>query len=235
MLQGLHEMRARPAEGEPMAADLLTASQVSTRLGVDRSTIYRMAMDGRLGAVKVGAQWRFPPQALEQILSAHVEGPSSRGQAVVPLRAARESILRAVAPMLEVAMVVTDMDGHPVTDIVNPCPWFTTHSGDPGVFEACTTQWRAMAADAEFTPRLQGGSHGFECVRSFVREGDKLVGLVVAGGIAPETDGEVAATAAGLHVLDTRQRAQLVSQLPRVAAALSALTTPPSHQSRSTT
>lgn len=208
-----------------MAADLLTADEVSTRLAVDRSTVYRMAMDGRLRAVKVGSQWRIPPAALEEVLAGHVTGAPRAADTHVPLRAAREAVLASVAPLLGVMMVVTDMDGRLLTDVVNPCPWFAQHGGDPAVLESCTTHWRQLAADHLFTPRLDVGIHGFACARSFVRDGDKLVGMVVAGGVAPEADDVSAAAAAGLHHLDHRQRAELLDALPRIAASLSSLTT----------
>ena len=41
-------------------AEMLTAKEVQDLLQVDRSTIYRMAEAGRLPAIKVGKQWRFP-------------------------------------------------------------------------------------------------------------------------------------------------------------------------------
>lgn len=208
-----------------MVAELLTADEVSTRLGIDRSTVYRMAMDGRLRAAKVGSQWRFPPEALEEVLAGHVTpaGAPDPDQPSVPLRVAREAVLASVAPLLGVMMVVTDMDGHLQTGVANPCRWFAEHDGDPSVLEACSTQWRGMAADHVFTPRLEAGSHGFACARSFVRDGDKLVGMLVAGGIAPDGHDLPTAAAAGLHHLDPRQRADLLEALPRVAASLSSL------------
>lgn len=207
--------------------DLLSAADVSDRLSVDRSTIYRMAADGRLDAVKVGTQWRFPPAAVEAVLRDGVAGHiEPRGAAAVPLRVARESVLRAVAPMLDTMMVVTDMDGHLLTDVANPCMWFKAREDDAALLASCTTQWRRMAGDLELTPRMEVGGHGFACARSFVRDGDKLVGLVVAGGIAPDPEDRGAALDAGLHFLDHRQRARLLTELPRVAAAISDLTTP---------
>lgn len=213
-----------------MGAELLTAGEVSTRLAVDRSTVYRMAMDGRLRAVKIGSQWRFPPAALEEVLADHVTPiqASHPGQTRVPLAVARKAVLEGVAPLLGVTMVVTDMDGHLQTDVVNPCRWFTEHGEDPSVLEACSTQWRGMAADHVFTPRLELGSHGMACARSFVRDGDKLVGMLVAGGIAPEDHDPTAAAAAGLHHLDPEQRARLLAALPRIAASISSLFSPTS-------
>jgi excisionase family DNA binding protein len=51
-----------------MATGMLTAQQVQDLLDVDASTVYRMAGDGRLPAVRIGRQWRFPAEAIEQLL-----------------------------------------------------------------------------------------------------------------------------------------------------------------------
>lgn len=218
--------------GGSVAAELLTANEVSTRLGVDRSTVYRMAMDGRLRAVKVGSQWRFPPAVVEEALGN--EGFDTT-TAAVPLHAARTAVLEAVAPALGVMMIVTDMEGRLLTDVANPCPWFAEHGSDPEVLEECAQQWRQMASDQVFTPRLDVGPHGFACARSFVRRGHTLVGMVIAGGIGPDPEAPQAARDAGFHHLDHFQRAQLLAALPGIAASLSGLTAPePETDTRST-
>ena len=51
-----------------MTQKLLTAQQVREVLDIDTSTIYRMASDGRLAAVKVGRQWRFPADQIERLV-----------------------------------------------------------------------------------------------------------------------------------------------------------------------
>ncbi len=53
---------------QQMADGLLTTQQVQGLLGVDASTIYRMAGDGRLPAVRVGRQWRFPADGIDALL-----------------------------------------------------------------------------------------------------------------------------------------------------------------------
>jgi excisionase family DNA binding protein len=67
---------ATPARGlEEETADrtatLLTSKTVQLMLNVDKSTVYRMAQDGRLPAVKVGRQWRFPRAEMEKALSSN--------------------------------------------------------------------------------------------------------------------------------------------------------------------
>jgi excisionase family DNA binding protein len=49
-------------------AEFLTTRQLQEILHVDRTTIYRMADAGRVPAVKVGNQWRFPRRAIESWL-----------------------------------------------------------------------------------------------------------------------------------------------------------------------
>lgn len=49
---------------------LLTALEVQELLHIDRSTVYRMAEDGRLPAIRVGRSWRFPADRIESLLDA---------------------------------------------------------------------------------------------------------------------------------------------------------------------
>lgn len=49
---------------------LLTALEVQALLNIDRSTVYRMAEDGRLPAIRVGRSWRFPADRIESLLDA---------------------------------------------------------------------------------------------------------------------------------------------------------------------
>ena len=58
---------------EDVMNNMLTAKEVQQLLQVDRSTVYRMAEDGRLPAVKVGKQWRFPADQLQQWLGSQVD------------------------------------------------------------------------------------------------------------------------------------------------------------------
>src|SRR5450756_170790 len=230
-------------------ADLLTAEQVEYLLEVDKSTIYRMAADGRLPAIKVGRQWRFPAVVVAwgtERPSAELRswriGAAGMPAARVPTAASAAGTVAAAAPstalmqpvvdlaaeLLGVMMVVTDMDGRPITEVANPCPWFAERLSDRSVLDTCTAEWRVLADELEFEPRLRVGVHGFECARVLIRDGNHLVGMVLAGGIAP-----AGVDADDLYHLDATARQALLAALPRVAACLSRVTARPTDDSRS--
>jgi len=230
---------------------LLTARQVQQLLRVDRSTVYRMAGDGRLPSIRVGKQLRFPSERILAMLEQGGTQSSHNGPRVAvgdapdsELRVddgAVGSLLRVGADLLGVMMVVTDMAGRPVTDVVNQCPWFREHSGDADTLAACLAEWRSMAEDVDLAPRFQQGSLGFECARVFIRSGPRLVGMVLAGGVAPPSSEESGNAGAqdtpphpadgsqlrdGLYHLDDEQRRRVVDGLPKIAAAMAGSVAP---------
>ncbi|MFN2160957.1 MAG: helix-turn-helix domain-containing protein, partial [Candidatus Promineifilaceae bacterium] len=122
--------------------NMLTAKDVQDLLQVDRSTVYRMAEDGRLPAVKVGKQWRFPADQLQHLLGSQVnvllripemskEGPqpvreTSRTKdlaKMLPIDCV-QLIQDSHADLLGVMLVITDLEGNPVTRPSNPCGLF---------------------------------------------------------------------------------------------------------------
>ena len=200
-----------------LPSSLLTSSQVQELFGVDRSTIYRMAEDGRLPAVKVGKQWRFHRATIETVLTTR---PRKAPEATDGLQLAAN----VAADLLGVMIMVTDMDGHPLTEPANPCERFV--NADDGALEACAAEWKDFAGEADITPRFRMGPLGFECARAFVRSGNQLIAMVLAGGLAAPGD-----TSSDLHVLDVRHRADVLAKLPRIAAALTPMRTPTATQS----
>ena len=196
-----------------ITTDLLTAQQVHELLHVDKSTIYRMAGDGRLPAVKVGKQWRFPSDEIAKLVGAETESPAPTGDAPEIDPEMAESIVDVMAERLGVMMVVTDLDGRPVTGIANPSEWMQQNQGDPDVLRLCVDEWRELGADVDLSPRLRKGGLGFECARVFIRHEHSLVGMVLAGGISPAGDPHPE-----FHHLDDVARRRLLDTLPMVAA-----------------
>jgi excisionase family DNA binding protein len=236
-----------------MASGFLTTQQVQDLLDVDASTIYRMAGDGRLPAVRIGRQWRFPATEIEAMLrpagtpmdpsvpstdraaaTVAVGDGATRGATTAapfgqpitlpppdeaPLPPALVlAALEAIAPALGVAMVVTDLDGRPLTPIVNPAPAIIARSQDPEFTAACSREWRGFAHEPHLAPRLAPGRFGFLCAHSFVRSGPTLLAMVLAGGIAAPGDDDP-----DLYHLDERGRRLVLETLPRTAALLSQL------------
>jgi excisionase family DNA binding protein len=197
---------------------LLTARQVQAMFGVDRSTVYRMAEDGRLPALKIGRQWRFRPEQIERLLVANPgaatlnDGPAAR----VALPASAAAVVGIAADLLGVMMVAADMQGQPLTGVANPSPWFKARADDPASITECVAEWKALADEPDFEPQFQTGQLGFQCARAYIRSGTSLVGMVLAGGVAPPgNDSEE------LYQLDPAQRSRVLAALPKIAAALS--------------
>jgi excisionase family DNA binding protein len=203
-------------EAQDRQQRLLTAEDVSRLLHVDASTVYRMAADGRLPAVKVGRQWRFPAERIDQLLA--VPGTAADPLEPLALAVPAQPVVDVAAELLGVMMVVTDMSGRPVTRVANPCPWFRERmasADDTELLDRCLAEWRVMADDPDLQPRFHSGALGFECARALVRHGTRLVGMVLAGGIAPQGE-----PADGRYVLDEVARQRVLTTLPMVAATL---------------
>lgn len=192
--------------------NLLNARQVQDVLHIDRSTVYRMAEDGRLPAVRVGKQWRFPAEDIYGLVSS--QPPLVNTSPLDP--AVADAIAGLAADLLGVMVLVTDMEGHPITEIANPCPWMRDHAEDAVVLPTCISEWQAMADDHSFEPEFLAGQFGFECARAFVRSGRELIAMVLAGGVSAQSDPRD-----DFYNLTDEQRQRVLAALPRIAAALS--------------
>ena len=188
---------------------MLTASQIQSLLHVDRSTVYRMADDGRLPAIKVGRQWRFPADQIEVWLQGQgvvQERGTARGQHEVsaettpnpkPTNAPRDlatilpfgcvqPLQDMLADALGIMLVITDMAGNPVTQVSNRCGLFDSLADVPMLWQLCRDHWRKMATSLDLQPHWQRSDLGLLCARGLIRVGSALQGMVFMGGIAPE-------------------------------------------------
>ncbi len=55
----------KTARQGPTTGDVLTAAEVSRWLRIPKSTVYKLAQDGKIPAKKVGRHWRFNRHKLE--------------------------------------------------------------------------------------------------------------------------------------------------------------------------
>ncbi len=175
---------------------LLTTKQVQELFRVDRSTIYRMAEDGRLPAVKVGRQWRFPSDHVESLLgqpetpktAPTTESLAERAAAldrVLPADTA-QAVADLAADLFGVMAVVTDMSGRALTNVSSPCGYFSAVFDGLYTPDRCSDGWRRLGEEIDLEPRFVPSHLGFLCARSFIRIGASLVGMVIVGGVAPE-------------------------------------------------
>lgn len=238
----MHEMHKDAGETREDPV-LLTTKDVQRLIRVDRTTIYRMAEDGRLPAVKVGRQWRFPADRLyDRLDRGRPPGePPAAGRRELIAPEPLQALAGLLGDLLGVMVLVTDMAGRPLAEVANPCGLFAAAHRHPGVMERCISGWRAMAAELDMGPQWQSTPLGFLCARTLVRVGDQLRGMVLAGGIAPADwppePGRIAELAAGSGVpaellaahadevyrLSPEEQERVLRLLPRVGALFSRL------------
>jgi excisionase family DNA binding protein len=179
-----------------MTPEMLTAKDIQEMLQVDRSTIYRMAEAGRLPAVKVGKQWRFPSNSVEQWLKAQsktAQPPMLGGQltpgddlaSILPLDCV-QLIQDAFAEILDVMLVVTDMDGQPITEASNPTAFYNLLAETDSGHALCQEKWQELSQIPALEPRFSSSLAGLLCARAFVRSEHQLKGMVIAFGVAPK-------------------------------------------------
>ncbi len=214
----------------------LTAFDVTRLLRIDKSTVYRMAEDGRLSGVKVGRQWRFPAGELARAFGIDLSSAAGTTGSD-PHRA--EALTSLFADLYGVMAVVTDLDGRPVTRVFNPSDYFSVIDQDPAALGACIGEWRSHAMDHELQPSLRPSHFGFLCARAYIRSGFELVGMVIAGGVAPRewppsptgleeiaagigvAPGELEVAADSVPRLDTRETQAMLAGLSTLARHLS--------------
>ncbi len=247
-------------------ADFLTTNQVQKLLQVDRTTIYRMVESGRLPAIRVGKQWRFSRPEIERWLRSQAASgggallvpavpdvyPAAGGlprgaEAPAPAQALGEllastcsQVIQDVfADVLGVMMVITDMQGRPVTQVSNPCGFYAALIQDAEALSRCVRSWQQLADGPAIEPKFYPNEMGLLCAGGLIRVGRELKGMVVIGGIAPEAwppGGEqiaclaetfglspayVAANADAVYRLDQAAQDRALRSLQRIADVFS--------------
>ena len=230
---------------------MLTARDIQELLQVDRSTVYRMAEDGRLPAMKVGKQWRFPADSIQASLGPQLALPQQTEAAlglIGETAVAGRSDLRTLLPLecvqliqdshaelLGTMLIITDLEGNPVTAPSNPCGLFTAVNERPDAIQRCISSWHDLGEQLNLEPSFQKSHLGLLCARGLIRVGKELPGMVVAGCVAPAiwppSASELEAIARDfdvspslvaryvdqVYILDEQQRADVLASVQRVA------------------
>lgn len=203
--------------------EFLTTRQLQDILRVDRTTIYRMAEDGRIPAVKVGSQWRFSRRSIEAwlktqsgVVATPVEtAPTSQNVTLQQLLPAEcvQKIQDAFASLLGVMMVMTDLQGNPITQVSNPCGLYILAETSSIARQQCQKDWSRLANHPSMAPTLVHGHLGLDYARGLVRVGSEIKAMLVAAGIAPQQwppqEREIARIAELLDVPEARVLAHI--------------------------
>lgn len=179
--------------------DFLTTRQLQDILRVDRTTIYRMVEAGQLPAVRVGNQWRFEREQIEDWLQAQGGSTPLRpenghftqpDEAVETRRLFPVNCLQLIqdgfADMLGVMIVLTDMDGRPITRPSNACGLFQAAESSATGRSRCLELWVRLGQEPGLAPRFQTSHLGLLCARGMIRVGNEIRAMLVVGGIAPD-------------------------------------------------
>lgn len=178
-----------------MISDLLTTKELQDVLHVDRTTIYRMAESGRIPAVKVGNQWRFPRQQIELWLQRNNAAPALSAEAtrngtvqtadLLPLECV-QLIQDSFADALSVMILVTDLQGNLITRPSNACGFYSAAETSPVARQRCLSLWIDLANKPSLAPQFQESHLGLMCARGLIRVGSEIKAMLVMGGIAPQ-------------------------------------------------
>jgi hypothetical protein len=150
-----------------------------------------------------------------------------------------QAVAELAAKTFGAMVVITGMDGVPISEVANPCGLFSAVAGEPTVFPRCIDTWAHYGEAPDLVPSFRPSQFGFLCARTFIRVGSELLGMMIVGGIAPpdwpppETAIEMTADGFGVahdlvrsHIdevfhLDDAEQARILELLPQFGVLLS--------------
>lgn len=166
--------------------DLFTTRQVQDLLKVDRITVYRMLNDGRLKAIKIGQQWRFPRREVDRLLGspeptpALAASPAAAVDGSFPTHCV-QTIQNLFSEIGQVSALVVDMQGRPLTEMSSPCALMRMLLDAPGSAAACRQSWQ------DFVRQSSAGARYFTCHAGLnytgmpIYERGEQIGLFLSG------------------------------------------------------
>jgi excisionase family DNA binding protein len=183
---------------------LLTTKDLQQILQVDRITIYRMLDSGELPGIKVGGQWRFPEPAVNDWLQGikSKQTGNNSGVSVVaaqpPVDPREESsrtprltdivsnvclqnIQDGFAEAVDVASLVIDLEGTPLTKVSNGCSFCRLGWSSEEFRRRCSASWASLAPVEEERPQVHLCHAGIGYAVAPVQVHGERVGLVVGG------------------------------------------------------
>ncbi len=226
--------------------ELLTTRQVQELLKIDRTTIYRMLKDGRLPGVKVGQQWRFHRETVNNFLSGNPQSASEpqtrppEALDVLPLPCI-QAMQDVCAEMANIGAVTTDLQGQPLTHISNCGRFCRLMLSSESGHAACRASWQKIAGQPDAQPRFLTCHAGLQYARAHIKVNGKNSAMLIAGQFytippaAEEAEKHIRQLADQHNIavndlldarhdipfLDARHKAEITNWLNKVGGALS--------------
>ena len=224
--------------------DLLTTRQVQELLQVDRTTVYRMRKDGRLTGVKVGQQWRFPRQEVQQLLglptelATRIPLETTPSREILPLNCV-QAVQDVCAEIADIGAVTTDFEGNPLTRISNCGQFCQLILNSESGRAACHKSWRQLVQGNDAQLRFVTCHAGLQYAHAAIDLNGKSSAMLIAGQFytqpqaQAERDSEIRTLAQKhsidadalveashkLVVLDNRKTQEITRWLKKVALA----------------
>jgi excisionase family DNA binding protein len=209
--------------------DLFTTREVQDLLKLDRTTVYRMLKDGRLGGTRVGQQWRFTRQQVQALLhgtqsatpvaeSTPNRWPSGIGAVdALPLHCI-QAIQDVFAQLAHVGAVTARLDGQPLTSMSNPCRLYSLMQTHMAGRRHCIATWRALARRSERFPQLTTCPAGLGYLHVRIDVEGQPTAVLVAGPFRLDDEGVDTERLAHAHDLDAAEVAAGAADVPLLAA-----------------
>lgn len=184
---------------------LLTTRDLQSLLQVDRITIYRMLDSGELPGIKVGGQWRFTEQAVNDwlqgiksrqstsdspsyttpsspldVLSEDASGHPPRLTDLVSTTCL-QNVQDGFAEAVGVASLVVDLDGISLTALSNACGFCRLGRTSEEFRRRCSESWASLAHVEEEQPEVHLCHAGIGYAVAPVQVHGMRMGLVVGG------------------------------------------------------
>jgi hypothetical protein len=93
----------------------------------------------------------------------------------------------AFAETLGVMLILTDLEGQPLTQASNPGPVYNLLADTENGHRLCQEKWQELGQMPALEPRFMPGWGGLLCARALVRLESELKGMVIAPGVAPQS------------------------------------------------
>ncbi|MBI9051774.1 MAG: PocR ligand-binding domain-containing protein [Anaerolineaceae bacterium] len=203
--------------------DLLTSKQVQDLLKIERITVYRMLNDHRLQGIKIGKQWRFPASQFENMQS--LDKPST---AIMPPNTlspfpvhCMQTIQNLISDLREIATLIIDTDGNPLTDTKNYCKFCQVIKDEDEGELACLASWKRVAA----VKKQAGWMHchaGMAYYFHELQENGKSIAYLLAGQFkiaADDQHSHLKDYLTNMLEIDEHQISALVEDVPVLDAA----------------